>query len=442
MVSSSIVSGERSLFSGECRFGAGLAFLIANNIMGSIFIRLVVLLLSLAPVGCGMRFHPSAGEVDEVRLDGRLSNSQPVTVTASDASGDPNGSCDLIGPKVRDERTGVEFSVRTRFAGPCAELALDRHAEQRLLAAAPDGTAPRLIANLTGFGDLRLVFVRDRVLLLARRSGRQHLFLYDAQTLAEVARHQTTAEYGGARVSPSGRFVLFADESAFDWANLGWPLHVFDTVTGEIRVLDSDGRFADARWTHQSDRLLAVTQTLRYSNTAETRVLLWSLARGWPAGRGWPEPLIDVRVPQASTDLWFTFDWITVSPDDRRAVIPVHQTANGETDPRLLVLDLETGRYESARGVQGPAVFTRGGEGILAFRETGDGWSLLDLDARTLAAAALALPHPPRRSFQSPFELASANTVVIRAWRATMFYDIAAGRVSTNPGALARLVAF
>src|SRR5690606_8765224 len=100
---------------------------------------------------------------------------------------------------------------------------------KHLYQVSPDGAGARLLADVSDLSDLRMLFPRDQVLLMAERDGQDLLRVLDPATGAVLREVETAARYHGTRLSPSGRFVAVADNTS-----PAAPIHIIDTTTYDI----------------------------------------------------------------------------------------------------------------------------------------------------------------------------------------------------------------
>ncbi|MBX7191880.1 MAG: hypothetical protein K1X94_07470 [Sandaracinaceae bacterium] len=272
-----------------------------------------------------------------------------------------------------------------------------REIDKRLFAVSPDDASVREVADLLGYGDVRVVFPRDSILLFAQQGERDELRLLDRAGERTLATRTSTTWYWGTRVAPSGDFVVVADN-----AGEHFPLHVISIPSLAIETVPHDGAWLEAMWLNGGDRLAAIVFYDPYTRSQRARILVWDM-RGVAEGGFatddtglWPSPVHDILVPGVSYDFFFSYTWIGVAPDDSRVVFPVLRAANDVYDGahELLVLDMADGTTASVPDAYGPVAFTPDSSSIVSYRyadQIGSSQSqLLLIDAETLEVD----PHP------------------------------------------------
>jgi hypothetical protein len=269
-----------------------------------------------------------------------------------------------------------------------------------LYAAHPDSESTTIIADVTNYRDLRILFPKDSVLLMAEDSlGNDRLTLLDPVDFALKKEMATTARYHGTRLSPSGRYLAVADnhpESA--------PIHVFDTATLQSVEIPHDGEWLEAMWLNKSDTLVAIVFNNQGTEEAYARLLSWSFTDYSPlemsgeAGRVWDGADLDIRIDGASGDYLFSHTWVGVEPRDHFVVFPVRQYQNSEWFYRLLILDMISGEVRSYDNAQGPVGFSPDGTTIVSYRYEETEQQMIDpllvlIDAESLEEEVLDLPY-------------------------------------------------
>ena len=273
---------------------------------------------------------------------------------------------------------------------------------------------------------------------------------------------ETDARYHGTRLSPSGRFVVAADNNDPEV-----PIHLIDTTTYDAIVLPHDGMWLEAMWANGRDVLVAMVDYHRSWGlerpdpaAARMRLLAWDVADladdGFPVeGAFFSSPLFDVEVEGVTRDSAFSFSWVGVSPDDAHAVFPVRAHRAGDdasTGPLgyedwhadLLVVDMASGDLRRVENGFGPVGFAPDGSTIVSYRydEHLDEMdqvvfdpSLLLVDTMTLEQAEMAIPFEGGPSFFVTRE--GAYVVVAAAWGGSelLLYDLDGGGMSRVAGA-------
>jgi hypothetical protein len=273
--------------------------------------------------------------------------------------------------------------------------------DKSLMIAPPSATQARRLARLTSFGDLRLLFVDGAVMVMGERGGYDELILYDRAGTREIRRQSTGARYHGTRISDGGEFVAVGDNSQSNT-----PIHVIRVSDLSIREIPHDGDWLEANWANHSDRLLAaVFYDGAEGELGSLRLLSWSIKSlsdsAFPEANGfWANPLFDVSLPETGSDPLFSYSWITVSPDDSTALVPmVQRDGKGANRYRLAVVTLATGAVRMVDDARGPAGFTPDGTTIVSYRsvQQEDGEvrpHLLLLDSETLEEELMDEPSP------------------------------------------------
>lgn len=269
-----------------------------------------------------------------------------------------------------------------------------------LYAVGPDSGRARQVMDLSPYHDIRILFPRDRVMLMTQGFDFEVLRLLDPVSLEEVKRKEVDARYAGTRLAPSGDFLAVADNGS-DSA----PIHLIETDGLEVHEIPHDGDWLEAMWLTGEDTLLAVIFYDMGEPTARARLLSWDVAAlaadGFPVDANglWAQPSRDLTVEGAEGDLLFSYTWVGVSPTDAYAVIPVRHRAEGEAQltHRLLVWNLGANAVEIVDDARGPVGFTPDGTTIVSYRyiEEDNGHTaprLLMVDAVDLAEELVELP--------------------------------------------------
>jgi hypothetical protein len=317
------------------------------------------------------------------------------------------------------------------------------YVERALVAVRPDDGGVQVLERPQGSAATRLLFLRDGVLVIRAEDSGSSLRLYDPRTLALRLSLRAPMAYRRVQVSPSRRFVL-ADDSVFSRA--GFALIEHDSLRS-VQV-HSRGYWMEASWHHTTDRLVAaVAQSSE--NNATMRFVVYDVAQvrreGYPVQDPvWRSPILDVSVPGIVPHFLGT-RVITVSPDDRFAVIPVSEygweLGSGRT-AQLLMLDLQNGSVARIDDAFGPVGITPDGSTIVAHRGRDDmpnQSELVLIDRATLTRTVVPLPfngdpiyHTTRRG----------NRVLISSLYSPVgfyLYDLAMQRLTFLPGVWASL---
>lgn len=249
-------------------------------------------------------------------------------------------------------------------------------------------TAP--VLDVSGTSDRRVVFPSpDRMILLAQRGAQDTLVLFDTTTRSQLASVTKHTWYWGTRTSPSGRALVVADN-----ATAGAPLHVIDTSTLEHRALVHGGEEIEAMWNHGEDVLFALSVTDPLEPTAVARVHRYDL-RGADLSAELPAPTRTWEVGGYGWDYFFSYTWISISPDNRWVVFPLVEWDENGTDPQhmLFIIDQQTGATALTPGM-GPVDFTRDGRTIISYgwNAAADAQDLWLIDPVTRARKVVDLP--------------------------------------------------
>ncbi len=278
---------------------------------------------------------------------------------------------------------------------------------KRLQVAGLSDTRARTLANLGGLQDLRILFVEDGVMVMGERGVGEELIVYDKAGEKELRRVSSDARYHGTRVSRSGRFVAVADNHGGD--NNRNPIHLISTHDLSTVKIPHPGDWLEMNWANTSDTLIAAqfTSPTVGGETGSVRLMSWSIDEvaannfatddtGLWALRG-----LDVTIPNADVDLLFSYSWVSVSPNDKYAVVPLlHRYPEELKDHhRLALIELATNEVKLIDNAQGPVGFTPDGSTIVSYRNVlnGDGttnYHLLMIDPITIEERLLAEPSP------------------------------------------------
>ncbi len=286
-----------------------------------------------------------------------------------------------------------------------------------LYAILPDCSGYRTVRDMSDYSDVRMLFPLDAIMIMAERSGTDRLIKLDPGTFRETDSRSTGARYNGTRLSSSRRFIAVADND-----ETSAPIHVIDSVTLDIERIPHDGDWLEAMWLHQTDVLVAIVFYDMYDGPdPRARILAWRMDRivdgGWVPGSDgfWPDRIVDTTVHGAAGDLFFSFTWVGVAPDDRHVVFPVHYDDGTGPEHALIVLDVATSGIRIVHDAYGPVGFTPDSSTIVSYhyvdRETDETWAELVLvDVETLEVETLEIPYSGMPSY---FVSREGNYVVL-----------------------------
>ncbi|MCO4764079.1 MAG: hypothetical protein KC502_21390 [Myxococcales bacterium] len=321
--------------------------------------------------------------------------------------------------------------------------------------AVPHKGTPKPIATLDGQGDVRVLFPHSGVLVMAESNGKEQLTLLDRTTFKVMASAVHDARYAGTRMSPSRRWIAVADNK-----HKSIPLLLIDTTTLKTRALPSNADWLEAMWARSSDTLLVMASWRDNQNKdkwqagwKKTRLMAWRMDTlekfaFQTAGDGfWANQLMDVVLPGYGADLFFSFSWVGVAPDDSYVVFPLLKISeNKEETPmhQLAVVDLLAGKMGTVRFVdnaKGPVGFTSDGSSIISYRDVdrdkdgkNDGQDLLAMDINTLKIEQLTVPFSGLINF---FITGDGHFVVVAGWNGSAklsLFDLDADTGSTLAG--------
>jgi hypothetical protein len=292
------------------------------------------------------------------------------------------------------------------------------------LSAIEAGTgATHEVLDVTGTSDRRVVFpAPNRMILMAQRNDQDQLVLLDTTTRTVLAQTIKPTWYWGTRTAPSGHSLVVADND-----DPLAPLHVIDTATLAHQVVPHGGDAIEAMWDHNSDVLFALSVSDPFGPAATATILRFDISD--PTA-----PLTPTRtwqLPGYGWDYWFSFTWITISPDDHWALFPLIDRR--ESEPTfgqhvLCVLDQTTGTTAIVDG-SGPAGFTRDSKTIVSYAAS----SLWLIDPVTHTRKVVDMPFQGGINF---FPARDADYIVVSGVR-TAVYDIAKDRVDLLTNATA-----
>ena len=344
----------------------------------------------------------------------------------------PGGSTHMeYGSIAVDPHTETSFVLETQWVNGIAS--------KTLFAVDPDAGPPQMVANLTGYNDIRIIFPVNQVLIMAEKWGQDVLIPLDAATLQPAPSIQTAGRYNGVRVSPSGRFLAVADNNQYHA-----PIHIIDTLTWEIHKIPHGGDTLEAMWLNNTDELVAIVFDGVGTTQRSARILSWAMLDvangGFMAGLSgtWANPILDIGVEDVTMDVLFSFTWVGVSPNDRWAALPVLSVGpNGKYDHHtVIVVDVMTSETRFVEDAPGPVGFTPDSADMVSYRYAGVEQTpqLLLVDTLTLGEEAMDLPMVSGPQF---FVSGEGNFVVVASqWgnENLVLYDVDAGAMTTVTG--------
>ncbi len=369
----------------------------------------------------------------------------PLALTACTglSLGENNPGADVFlgdGSIAVDDRTETSFVLSdaqvTDPANPSATQTIET-----LFAVDPDLGSVRKAADLTGRTDPRLLFPASGLLVMSELDSKDHLDLYNHETLSLIKSVDMPVRYHGTRMSPSRNFVAVADNTSEKA-----PIHVIETDTLDTRIIPHDGEWLEAMFMNKSDTLVAIVFYDMDKPTARARLLSWSMetvrsAGYMPENGFWAKPTTDIEVPGVAGDFLFSYTWVGVSPDDKYVVFPVRKV---ETDANmnlvysheLLVLDMLTKEVRNVPDAQGPVGFTPDSSTIVSYgdQDMNGNAELWMVDAATLAV------EPEPVTLEGPityFLSRDGNYVVVAAYdgkQRLVLYDVDADKATQMAG--------
>jgi len=301
----------------------------------------------------------------------------------------PGGSTNLeYGSIAVDPRSEVSYVLETKKKGQVTT--------KTLYSIHPDAGNPIPVATMTGYSDIRIVFPKNHVLVMAEKNGVDSLMLLDPDTMSLVETLETPGRYNGIRVSPSGRFLAAADNN-----HPNAPIHIIDTQTWDILEIPHDGQWLEAMWLNGTDELVAIVFYEGAGANPHARLLSWSMETvadaGFAVAEGglWADPILDSQADGVVMDMLFSFTWVGISPDDSTAVFPVRVIQeDGEVRYMLIVMDVLSGQIRFVDDARGPVGFTPDSTTIVSYRYVGKDQApqLVLIDPDTLEEEPMELP--------------------------------------------------
>lgn len=267
-----------------------------------------------------------------------------------------------------DPATEVSFVVQeVRTRDEDGELT---NTTKTLYAVPPDGTDWSGRVDLSHLNDLRILFPGDDVVVLGEDGGADYLGFLDPNTLQvnDTLPALDGARYHGTRLSPSRKYLAVCDNNQDPC-----PIHVVDLETRTTEVIPHDGFWLEAMWLKHTDTLFAV---IFYADDEETdadetraRVVSFPMNEvercGFSVDAGtWCGRALDVELPGASPDWFFSFTWLGVAPDDGVVAVPV--ILGG--DHVVSLVDTRDGTVRTVADAYGPVGFTPDGSTVVSYR--------------------------------------------------------------------------
>ena len=264
----------------------------------------------------------------------------------------------------------------------------------------------RSLADLSGLEDLRIMFVVDGVMVMGERGVTEELILYNEAGTIQTDRVTTESRYHGTRIAGSGKWVAVADSNEDDS-----PVNLIRTSNLSVIPVPHGGDTLEANWTNTTDTLLgAVFLDPKYGTepaTGTLRFISWNMGpvaqNNFPleADGMWGFRGVDVSIENADIDPFFSYSWVSVSPDDTYAVVPIlhRYPQEPENHHRLALITLATGEVRLIDDAQGPVGFTPDGSAIVSYRsvlqsDETTSYHLLMIDPDTLEEELMAEPSP------------------------------------------------
>lgn len=295
-----------------------------------------------------------------------------------------------LGTSLGDGRVAVDPETETTFVVVSEADELEQSDVARTLFAVRAGSSKaEAIADLSSTADPRMLFTSAGVMTMTEQGGKEELVVRDRKTFEVKNSAVLPVTYFGTRLSASRRWVGVADNVDVDF-----DIHLIDSESLETRVIPHGGDMIEAMFANEQERLVAISLD---STTHKARLLSWDIPtleqNDFEENGGiWEHADIDVSIDRVEWDSFFSYTWVSISPDDRLAVFPV-KVFDGEDefgsasidDYQLIVLNLETSETTIIPRAKGPVGFTPDGSSIVSYDETDTGEQRLVLiDAETL----------------------------------------------------------
>jgi hypothetical protein len=294
--------------------------------------------------------------------------------------------CQYNGAIATDDRAESAYVMLSWAEVDCWELGYGTPEGKALFRVKPEGEYARPVLDLSDHEDVRVLFPDSGLMVMGERLDREHLYLFDHETMEQLDVNVVDADYNGTRSAPSGDWVAVADNDVSPP-----PIHLIDSRTLDTRRLLEEGSYVEAMWLNERDTLAVITEP---SNRSGVTLSLWD-----PTIPTSPE--LAVYAPAHHFQVSIDYTWIGVHPYDELVVFPVQHKDRGD---ELLVLDTVTEDLVVIENAHGPVGFSPEGDLIVAYRYEdldGDGVtdeggrsSLLLIDTETYESQELPVPFP------------------------------------------------
>ncbi len=271
---------------------------------------------------------------------------------------------------------------------------------QELFAIPPDTGNAKLVLDVSGVTNVRIVFPATGILVLGERGGSTELSLLDSTSFAVQKTAQVPVMFNQTQISPSG--LLDAGPRRADVPS-GEPDDLINTVTLERHAIPADaaqGGTMIATWAHGSDELVAVVSTASGQPGANSTIVAWDVnavaSAGFPAGDLWPDPIAELGLGGVSSAYLDSLEAIGVSADDMTWVFPLARFAgSANPTPVLEVFDVPTQSVGEVPNARGPVGFTPDDATIVSYRDDSANANVSDLllvGRGSLDASVVPLP--------------------------------------------------
>jgi hypothetical protein len=334
--------------------------------------------------------------------------------------------CQYNGAIATDDRSDAAFVMLSWAEQDCDQLYYDEPVNKTLYRAQPSSPAAEAVLDLTDHEDVRVLFPASGLLVMGERYDREHLYLFDSETLEQLDVNVVDADYNGTRSSPSRQWVAVADNDVSPP-----PVHLIDTNTLNTTRLIEEGTYIEAMWMNGYDVLAVITEP---ANRSGVSLSLWDPKR--PEG-----PAMSLYAPEHHFQVSIDYTWIGVQPYDELVVFPVQHRHRGD---ELIILDTVTEQIEVIENAHGPVGFSPEGDLIVAYRYEdldGDGQgdeggrsSLLLIDTDSLEVEELEVPFP---GYPEYFVTKEGRVVVVASMlgdQELVLFDLDSGAMSEVGG--------
>lgn len=347
-------------------------------------------------------------------------------------------------PEGVGENGSLAVDPDTEFTFTVQKRLVDGAEQKRLVVVPPDEEA-RVVMDLDGYVDVRILFPPSSVLVMAQpvfseealASGRclqptnlrdapqvcgDELIWFDKAGSRVLQTLRTPAYYYGTRLSPKRNHLVVAD-------NFQSPatLHLLDTATGRTNVVPQDGAWFEGMWMHDEDVLVTAHfgRTTREEDapsyleirewfpSADTDQAVLDRSVCFVRGNVRPEGCTSFVVADIDPIFSVGFSWIGISPDDRFVAVPA---ADADGTAVVLVVDRETDELRVVVDTYGPVGFTPDSRQMVGFGfdepyespsrldealnfSTGEGPHLRIVDLETLEVTVEPTPDVERPTF-------------------------------------------